>query len=84
MLKVRAKKLGFIHGGRKRPGTEFMCSEQEFSHRWMELIDEPKVEEQPKPKRKRRTKAEIEADKSAESSEAANLEAETEATEVSE
>ena len=41
-MKVRAKKLGYIHKRRRKPGDEFYCSEQEFSSRWMEVIEEEK------------------------------------------
>lgn len=44
-MKVRAKKLGYIHKRRRRPGDEFYCSEQEFSSRWMEVIEEEKKPE---------------------------------------
>ena len=52
-MKVKATRLGFMHGHRYRPGTEFECAKSEFSERWMEKVDtrgrKPKVDpEEPK------------------------------------
>lgn len=49
-MKVKAKKLGYIHGKRYRAGDEFECTKSEFSARWMEKVEtrgRKKVEEKP-------------------------------------
>lgn len=53
MFKVKATKLGFYGGLRRREGDEFTVADKSELGSWMEVLEE----EKPKPKRRTRKKA---------------------------